>query len=378
MTTDTYRKARGRLAIQHPFYAAGMMALDVVWTDQVPVAGTDMKHLYINEAAIKGWSTEELMFLLAHETLHYLLQHGLRQGTRHAELWNVACDFAINDIIVQAGLPMPSIGGLHDVKYRGMSAEAVYEALLEEGKGKGNGQGNGSGQGDCPSNPMPGDVMVPAGAGDTGSREQMSRRAKQSLAQAATIARAAGKMSAGLEAAIGEVLDPQVPWEVLLRDYLTRAAKDDESWARRNRRFQDIYLPRRHSQKMGPIVFIPDTSGSMWSGDTLQVLCSEIAHCQQSMNPENIRVVWADAEVKGEQVFEADEFSHAMLKPVGGGGTDMRVPLAHVEQYEPQVVILLPDGETPWPAVEPPYDLITVCTTEAPVPFGLTVRVKTR
>jgi hypothetical protein len=50
------------------------------------------------------------------------------------------------------------------------------------------------------------------------------------------------------------------------------------------------------------------------------------------------------------------------------GGTDMRKPLTYVEQYSPEVVMLLTDGHTPWPELATPFPLIVGCTTDAPCP----------
>ena len=77
---------------------------------------------------------------------------------------------------------------------------------------------------------------------------------------------------------------------------------------------------------------------------------------------------WADTQVKGEQVFSASEFAFSKLKPCGGGGTDMRNPLKHVEQYNPQVVVLLTDCYTPWPDTPCPFPVICISTTKAPSP----------
>lgn len=378
MELPTFSKARGRLAIRFPFYATGMMGLQTVWTDRVDIAATDMIHMFLNPKALAELDVEELMMIIAHETLHFLLKHAVRRGSRNPDLWNGACDYAINGMLIKAGFKMPRFGGLYDPKYDGMSAEQIYEAMREDADNQGGSSGAGDGNRDGDGAPSWGsDIEYPDALGDPGERERISRRATEALTQAVTLARAAGKLPADLEALVDEVLDPAVPWEDLLRDYMTRTCADDESWMHRNRRFSDIYLPSRRSVRMGPIVFVPDTSGSMWCGDTLQTICSEIAHCQQQLNPESIRVVWADTRVAGEQVFDGDDFSFDQLKPQGGGGTDMRVPLAYVEQFEPQIVILYTDGETPWPDAPPPYDLITLCTTDQPVPFGEVLRVHT-
>jgi predicted metal-dependent peptidase len=222
------------------------------------------------------------------------------------------------------------------------------------------------------ANGMVGDIKEPEGAGDPASEAKTRRGIQQKVAQAANIARMAGKLPGSLERLVGEILDPQVPWSHLLRDYMTRVTKDDEQWNRRNRRFQSVYLPARHSEKMGEIVLIGDTSGSI-GNDELCKYMAEAGAIAEDVHPERIRILWADTRVAGEQVFE--EGMPIEPKPKGGGGTDMRVPLEKAVEYQPECVVLFTDGYTPWPDVEPDYPLIVCCTTDAQVPVGLDIRI---
>ena len=212
---------------------------------------------------------------------------------------------------------------------------------------------------------LPGDIKERVGGGLFAT--------KQRVAQAASIARLCGKMPAELERLVTEILDPVVPWPEVLREYMTRTSQDDESWARRNRRYNAVCLPRRYSQRLDEIIFIGDTSGSI-GNDALAQGVAEVRSVAEQMRPERIRIVWADAAVAGEQVFELHD--EIIAEPKGGGGTDMTVPLHYVEQFNPPVVVLMTDGYTPWPAVEPPYPLIVLCTTDAPCPVGQVIRVR--
>lgn len=381
---DNLQKARAQLLLRQPFFATLLMSLDTEMSDRVPTMGTDMKKLYINPAFIEELgSVDAIMFVLAHEVMHVALEHGLRLNTRNPILWNIACDFAINPILVESGMTFPEhVGGCLDKKYEGMSADQIYEQLQKlADKERKRGRSGKPGEGDMPGLDKlhggpdgPGDLIRPEGGNDPAKQAEMRRQIQQKVAMAANVARMAGKLSAGLERLVGDILDPKVPWADLLRDYMTRDCKDEETWGRRNRRFQDIYLPTRYSERMGPIVCIGDTSGSI-SNDELRQYAGETKAIIEDVRPESVRFLWADTRVAGEQVFDDGLFDPNLLKPAGGGGTDMRVPLAYAEQFEPEVVILFTDGFTPWPDSEPPYQLIVCCTTDAPIPVGLQVRI---
>jgi len=350
-------KAKAQLLGKSPFFATLMMGTQLVENNDIPTAATDGKKIYYNAAFIDGLSVDLVQFVLAHELGHMMYEHVSRKGTRDPMLFNVAGDYVINLLLKDDGFTIWD-KALYDEKYRGMSTEQVYHELMKNPPPR------------QPSGGMGQDLLDPAGGPEQASQNATEMR--QRVAQAANVARMAGKMSGGIARLVDEVLNPKVRWQDLLRDYMTRANKDDESWGRRNRRFSGVYLPARYSERMGEITLVVDTSGSIGPEELNQV-AAEIQAIADQIRPEGIRVVWADAKVAGEQMFEQGE--ELKLVPQGGGGTDMRVPLEHIVQYNPEIAVLLTDGYTPWPDVEPEYPLIVCCTTNAEVPVGQIVRL---
>ena len=367
---DNMQKARARMMLKHPFFAT--LVLSTPWKERkdIPTAATDGKVMYFNREFMDSLeNVEQIQFVLAHESAHVMFEHCFRRGNRDPLLYNIAADYAINWILSQSGFEMPRQNGkpigLLDEQYKDMTAEQIYDKLLQEGK-KGGGKGGKDGDGGV----MAGDVLDP---GEMSAEDQAkaSREVRQKIAQAVNVARLAGKIPGGLERYIDEIMNPSVPWYDYLREYMTATAADDESWARRNRRYTDYVFPSRHSERMGPIIFIGDTSGSIRSEELAKV-AAEVGYCAETVKPEQVRLVWADTRVAGEQVFECGE--PIKIDPKGGGGTDMQVPLRYVEQYDPIVVVLMTDGYTPWPS-DTPYPLIVCCTTDAPVPIGRVIRL---
>lgn len=375
-------KAKARLLMDHPFFACLLMRTEITITDQVPLAATDGERMYFNPVFLEKLSIEDTMCVMCHEIGHDSLLHSIRLGARNPDIWNQAADHAINLMLIDQGFKCPSaVGGgwLADTKYKGWSADKIYDDLRRNppppppkgGGGQPGGDDGAGGKRDW----LHGDVLPNKQAQqDVASAAAATQRAKQRVAAAANMARIAGKLTGDLERLVSDCLDSKVHWTDVLRDFMLKVVKSRETWARRNKRFSKVYLPTRHEKRMGPIIFIPDTSGSMW-GDDMEKICSEMAACAAQTQPESIRVVWADTDVKGEQVFTPDEFSFDKLVPKGGGGTDMRVPLKYVEQYDPQVVVLMTDGYTPWPDAEPPFPLICISTTAVKSPVGETIHV---
>jgi predicted metal-dependent peptidase len=352
--------AKRRLLVRSPFWGTIILNTPMKVTHSVPTAGTDYRCIYLNPEWVGKLNVAKTEFLLAHEASHIILLHNLRVGPRNPKLWNRAADYCINHVLVEDGMTFIECGWL-DPRYT-TTAELVYEMLLSEQE-----KGEGEGEGDEGIGPD----LMPANMSDL-EQQVHTQKIRQIVAQAATVARMAGKMSAGLERLVNEVLQPKVPWADVLRNFMQSTSRDDESWSRRNRRFTEVYLPDSYSLRLGSLCVIGDVSGSISDEDWAQVMAEVLAMAERTQ-PEVLRLVTADTDVTGDVVLDRDAITRTAM--VGGGGTDMRVPLEYVEQYSPDVVVLLTDGYTPWPDCEPPYPLIVCCTTDADVPVGQVVRV---
>jgi predicted metal-dependent peptidase len=375
MSMTRMQKARAKMLVKHPFFATLLLSMPMVETRDIPTLATDMEKIYWNPDFVETLNDEELLTGMAHEVMHVALLHGARLGGRNPFIFNMAADYCINPVLVDSGFA-PITGWLCEKKYEKMSADQVYDLLIKKAdKERKEGRSGKPGEGNMPGfdkmHGETGDLLPLPGAGDPAAESRVKRNVQQRVAQAASYARMAGKLSGDLERLVNEVLDPKVPWFHVLRDYMTRTAQDDESWTRRNRRFSGTFMPSRFSQKMGPVVIVGDSSGSCY--DDMEAYLAETGSIATDLCPEHIRFVWCDTHVKGEQVFE--EGDTVVLHPKGFGGTDMRVGLTHVEQYDSAIVILFTDGYTPWPDVDPPYPLIVCCTTNAPVPIGEVIRI---
>jgi predicted metal-dependent peptidase len=130
-------RARSWFISSFPLLGAMVAAFDVIEDaelcrrEEVMVGAVDetMRTIYLNPAA--GLNEFETRFVLAHEVLHVALRHMGRRLGRDPYLWNVACDFVINDWLIdmQVGTP-PALGLLHDVQLKGLSAEEVYDRIV--------------------------------------------------------------------------------------------------------------------------------------------------------------------------------------------------------------------------------------------------------
>jgi predicted metal-dependent peptidase len=186
-----------------------------------------------------------------------------------------------------------------------------------------------------------------------------------------------GTIPSELKRIIKNKLHPQPnPWD-RLRATVAKAAANhrgvpDYTYHRPNRRQSGVELRLKGQKKYSPkAVVIIDTSGSMTPG----CLAKALVVIKQGLKAiGNVPVITCDARVHQDQMVSAVQDTFEL---VGGGGTDMRVPLAYSEEkYKPDVTVLVTDTGTPWPDQKLKGQLIVAATQDGHVPdWAVKVRI---
>ncbi len=124
--------ARTRLILDKPFLGALVLRLPLQVADAswCATTGTDARKFYYNAEYIQQLKADEAQFVLAHEALHCALSHFARREHRVKHRWDIACDYAINPILLDEGLKPPP-GSLMLREYRGMTAEEIYPLIKD-------------------------------------------------------------------------------------------------------------------------------------------------------------------------------------------------------------------------------------------------------
>src|SRR5215469_12849449 len=125
------QKARTALLLDHPFFGSLLYRLKDRESRAIKTMATDGVSLLWNPEFVETLTAATLAGTLAHEVMHPALHHHLRRSGRDPKRWNVACDYAINPLLVNAGLKLPE-GVLVEDRFRGMSAEQIYNLLESE------------------------------------------------------------------------------------------------------------------------------------------------------------------------------------------------------------------------------------------------------
>lgn len=349
--SDRITKARVRMLLKHGFFGQIATRLQLVEEPGIPTAAVDGKKFYYNADFVQKLTDDELVFLVGHEVGHCVWQHFLRRGDRRRDVWNMAGDFVINQILVdeRIGAQIKAVPILLDNKYRGMASEEVYEELMKNAvkiqatldihmDGDGNEDGEGEGKG------FKGEPLTEE------EKKALSDELKEAVLQAAQ-ASGAGNIPKGFQRLINDITAPKMNWRDMLKIQLNSIIKNDYSFMRPNRKGWHIgaVLPGMLPGDEVNIAIAIDTSGSI-SESMLKDFLGEIAGIMDQFDSYIVRVFQFDTHVYGEEIFSSDSNSDIRTYEVrGGGGTDFEVIFSHLknEDVTPNQLVVFTDGE-PW------------------------------
>jgi predicted metal-dependent peptidase len=404
--------ARTRLILDKPFLGALVLRLPLraaqsAWCS---TTATDARAFYYNPDYIAALSLEQTQFMLAHEALHCALSHFARRQHRIHRKWDLACDHAINPLLIDDGLKPPP-NALHQPQYKGMTAEEIYpliddddtsetidkHAYDQDNQSRGNRPGitekNLGGRAKTQVRPEPPSPQGESRPEESSRNEEESRAGEpqplspdeqetlavqwqQRMAGAAQQALHHGKLGGELRRMIDHLLQPQLPWRMLLARYMSAVAQDDYSYRRPSRREGDYILPTLRSHQLDLVVAV-DTSGSIKDGE-IEEFIAEIDALKGQVRA-RIRLLPCDAKLceGAPWVFEPWETFRRPQKMKGGGGTSFVPVFTWVEDtgLRPDLLVYFTDAEGEFPAREPPYPVIWLVKGRCKVPWGQRIQL---
>lgn len=141
-----------KIVADYGFFATLLLTLNrQEMSENAPIKtmSTDGEHLFYYPSYVHRLDMGELSFVMIHETMHCALGHMWRREGRMFELFNCACDFAVNalikklvDILYEKNKSMLDESMIHkitmpkdvlyDKQFEDMSAEEIYDVLKKE------------------------------------------------------------------------------------------------------------------------------------------------------------------------------------------------------------------------------------------------------
>ena len=421
---------RQKLLMKLPFTGSLVMRLDLVPVsdDRLDTAATDGDRVFVDVSFYSKLTATERLFVLAHEVWHCALLHFLRRQDRDRTLFNVAADLEIHFLLTDEGPEAPFVLP-HDPRWKGLSAEEIYERLGKgnppsrpcggrrgdtgDGKESEHIKGRGDGQGfdrhlDSGANEGAGEAGDDGRAANGANADHTTirscdhatkkgfdpdytpriapgaaERCRERLTSAVQqYERTKGTLPAGLKAVVEAVLKPEIGWKELLAQFVTSCYGGSRRWLPPARRhvWQGLYLQSRRSERLRAVVAL-DTSGSTQGGD-LRKFFSELVSLLGSFGSYELTVIQCDAEVGAVETFD----DATPLDPrrkwemTGGGGTDFRPVFRYVEEHpelDPNLLVYFTDGRGDRPERAPAYPVMWLLTKDGrEQPWGQNVHFK--
>jgi predicted metal-dependent peptidase len=392
------KQGRTQLLLHFPFFGVLILRLKDVETPSIATMATDGVRLYFNPEFVAGLTAPELLGTLAHECMHPALQHHTRRGTRSPKRWNIAADYAINALIMDAGLTLPA-GALYESRFRNLSAERIYNLIAEDQDDESSGSGtestnpNGASDPSVNGNDSSGggqvapkvpiteggfgqviDATDPDDASKPANSDQIEAQQNdwtEAFQKAEAIERMAGKGSVGARRSLDASDQATVDWRAVLRNSFAAAVPEDYTWSKPNPRYihEGLYLASVRKEGVGEIVIGVDCSGSI-NRRQLGLFQSEMASIIEESRPQRVHVLYFDTRVHRSDVFEQGE--PITLDPVGGGGTSFCPCFDFVEEQgiQPQALVIFTDLDGRFPSHQPHYPVLWAATEDRFAPFG--------
>ena len=418
------RRARTSLLLEHPFFGSLILRLNLKIDPKCQDLWTNGQTLGFNPAWVAVTSKKALEAALAHEMLHLALGHHVRRKGRDRKLWNMACDYAVNLLLKDAGFSLPK-NYLYNESLANLSADAIFNllpqlldqpphggakkeaqtGLTSAAKPQGTAQGafkkdQKTGQAsnvygrqkdlatdnlanlakEGEKNPGQDKAMYfgevrdhPAldGSSESKGEEKAQADAKIALHMAMSRAFHQGDMPGHFQRLLKNKIAPSMDWQDLLQRFLEQCVQNDSTWTHPNRRYihQELYLPARSEPAIPCICLAIDTSGSI-DEDLLGRFCAELSAILATYET-NLTVLTHDSQIQDVLTFTRADLPITII-PKGGGGTDFRPVCAKIEDegLHPICLLWFTDLECSSYPPEPNYPVLWITTSSNQPPFG--------
>ncbi len=369
-SAESLTKAKSQLTSKHPYFGMLASRLKHEENSAIDYFASNGKRFIYNPTYIESLSMDELFFILTNCVMHHILAHNQRKLNRKGVLWQLATDYAINNMLAKNKLKIPK-GANYNKEYKDMYSEEIYEILKVEFA-----EQNGTSSYDDIKNlenfikEKDGDSSIFKNINnpdDEKTQEEWDYAA--SLAKEVTLKNSSTPL--GLERFAKKIKANDIDWKFELYNAINRHMRNNYAFMPPNKKhiYRGVALPSLTSDTLSLIVAI-DTSGSIRE-DILGAFIGEFKSIMQNFPAVSIELLIADAKVHSHHTFMGGEEMDFPLK--GGGGTDYRPTFEYIDANIPMSSMLLyfTDGEGIFPRIPPAYEVIwALSQNKNKIPFG--------
>lgn len=363
-------KAKSQLTLKHPYFGMLASRLKHESSDKTTgYASNGVRFLY-NPDFIARRTLEEIMFILTNCVMHHILSHQQRRLNRRGALWQLATDYAINNLLHKNSVDIPQ-GANYNEEYEGMFAEDIYELLKTDYFSDAddafdeNDDTKTQDSDEFSNLDNIDDELDPK----TESEWDYAASVSKELAMRKSI------MPSGFDRLAKKVKVNDIDWKFELYNAINRHMRNNYAFMPPNKKhlYRGFCLPSLTSDTLSLCVAV-DTSGSI-NDELLGAFMGEFQNIMQNFPAVKIELIIADAKVHAHYTFQGGEKMDFALK--GGGGTDYRPVFDYIDANLPMNTMLLyfTDGDGWFPKFPPSYEVLWALSRKAKVPFGRTLHV---
>ena len=344
-------------------------------------------YVYNLETKSHTYTANNIIVHNCHETAHIMLQHLSRLKGREMDIWNIAIDICVNNLLQKNGFKMIEgtiipendeysvpMTNIHITNISKKSAEQIYEELTPLVKQK-------QALKDLLKKIIDGHKFSKDEEKQlTPQEKEIIKRWKDLLVEATEIARQKGNVPAGIDRYVKTLLEQKLDWKSLLYKYIVREIPHNFAYTRPSKKTisAGYFVPSVVRENINIVASI-DTSGSIRQ-EELQEFLSEITGIAKAFDNIKIKLIICDCRINAVYDVENGSIEEIMdLKMKGGGGTSHK-PIFHLIENELQntkLLVALTDGYSDIHSIpEPNFNVIWVISKNGvnqPFQFGETI-----
>ena len=365
ITNEKLAQAKTKLMLENPYFGTLVTSIELRINNNIASFRPLGDVLEYNNEYLEVLSIGEVATVLANSAMHQALFHSERGKDRVSSVWNLASDYAINDLLVENGFMLPPLVN-YASRFEMLYAEQIYTILLGELDLK---ESDADPQDEKQSN----EPNKEAEEQDMPEELLAQEEYELLLEQLNIKLEKQGELPKGIERFVESKSEAKVSWRDELYRYVNSHAKSDYRMFPPSKKhlYRGIALPSIYGEELKIIVAI-DTSASI-DDELLKLFLAELYEIMQVFTHYVIELIECDATIQNIQRLTPQEPLDPILK--GGGGTNFKPVFDYVMELneEFKFLIYFTDGKGSFPNYEPNIDVLWVMQKNSDIdemPFG--------
>jgi len=367
LTDEKLEQAKTKLMLENPYFGTLVTSLDMRVNNNIASFRPLGDVLEYNDEYLEVLSVAEVATVLANSAMHQALFHSERGKDKVSSVWNLASDYAINDLLVANGFMLPPMAN-YSSRFERLYAEEIYTTLFHELDLQDNDETNEEQEQKEESEKLQ-EQDIP--------EELLAQEEYELLVEQLNLKlEKHGDLPKGIERFVELKSEAKIAWRDELYRYVNAHAKSDYRMFPPSKKhlYRGIALPSIYGEELKIVVAI-DTSASI-DDELLQSFLRELYEIMQVFTHYEILLIECDATIQNVQRLTPQEPLEPTLK--GGGGTNFTPVFDYLLDLNEdfKFLIYFTDGKGSFPNYEPNIDVLWVMPQESKeelMPFGETL-----